>query len=78
MLSGPSFSSAFVISMISLILSDFPLTCFHLTEASNLLFRVFSYALVCTVVREYHVMFLFIIIHLFRTCFTANLFYLQN
>ena len=78
MILGPSFSWAFVISMISLIFSGFPLTCFHLTEASNLLFCIFSYTIVCAVVREYHEMFLFIIIYLFSTCFAMNLFYLQN
>ena len=34
MLSGPSFRSPLVFSVNSLILSDFPLTSFHLAEAS--------------------------------------------
>ena len=34
MLSGPSFRSAFALSIISLILSGFPLISFHLAEAS--------------------------------------------
>ena len=53
MLSGPSFRSAFVFSINSLILSGFPLTSFHLAEASLSVFAWF-YTLVCAVVEKYH------------------------
>ena len=53
MLSDPSFRSAFVFSINSLIFSGFPLTSFHLAEAS-----LFNYEWRCTfecaVVRKYH------------------------
>ena len=48
MLSGPSFRSNFVFSINSLILSGFPLTTFHLAEA--------SLSLVSAVVQKYHEM----------------------
>ena len=56
MSSGPSFSSAFIFSVNSLILSNFPLTCFHLAEASISVFK-WLYTLVCAVVQKYHKMF---------------------
>ena len=55
MLSGPSFRSAFVFSINSLILSGFPLTSFHLAEASLSVFS-WLYTLVCAVVQKYHEM----------------------
>ena len=55
MLSGPSFRSAFVFSINSLILSGFPLISFHLTEASLSAFSWF-YTLVCAVAQKYHEM----------------------
>ena len=55
MLSGPSFRSAFVFSITSLILSVFPLTSFHLTEPSLPVF-LWLYTLVCAVVQKYHEM----------------------
>ena len=56
MLSGSSCRSAFVFSINSLILSDFPLTSFHLTKASLSAFS-WLYILVCAVVQKYHKMF---------------------
>ena len=55
MLSGPSFRSAFVFSINSLILSGFSLTSFHLAEASLSVF-LWLYTLVCAVVQKYHEM----------------------
>ena len=55
-LSGPSFRSAFVFSIKSLILSGFPLTSFHLVEASLSSFS-WLYTLVCAVVQKYHEMY---------------------
>ena len=55
MLSGPSFWSTFVYSINSLILPDFPLTSFHLAEASLSTFSWF-YTLVCAVVQKYRKM----------------------
>ena len=55
MLSGPSFKSAFVFSINSLILPGFPFTSFHLAEASLPAFSQF-YTLVCAVIQKYHVM----------------------
>ena len=46
MLSGPSFRSAFVFSIDSLILSGFPLTTLHLAKASRSDFS-WLYTLVC-------------------------------
>ena len=54
-LSGPSNRSTFVSSINSLILSDFSLTSFHLSEASLSSFSWF-YSLVCAVVQKYHEM----------------------
>ena len=56
MLSGPSFRWAFVLSISSLILSGFPLTSFHLTEASLSTF-LWLYVLVWAAVKKkYHEM----------------------
>ena len=55
MLSGPSFKSAFVFSINSLILSGFPLTSFHLAEPSLSAFS-WLYTLACEVVQKYHEM----------------------
>ena len=54
MLSCPSFSSVFVFSINSLILSGFPLT-FHLTEASLSAFS-WLFTLECAVIQQYHKM----------------------
>ena len=48
MLPGPSFRSTFVFSISSLILSGFPLTSFHLAEASLPAFFVVLYSCVCS------------------------------
>ena len=48
MLSGPSFRSAFVFIVNSLILSSFPLTSFHLFEASLICFSVILCSCVCS------------------------------
>ena len=80
MLSGPSFRSASVFNINSLILSGFPLTSFPLAEASLSAFS-WLYILVCAVVQKYHEMsfiFLFIIIHILSTHFAINLFYWHN
>ena len=55
MLSGPSFRSAFVFSINSLILSSFPLTYFHLAEAPLSAFS-WLYTFVCTVAQTYQEM----------------------
>ena len=63
MLSGPSFRSAFVFNINSLILSGFPLTFFHLVEALLSAFP-WIYTLVCAVVQKYHKMsFIYIYSH---------------
>ena len=80
MLSGPSFRSASVFNINSLILSGFPLTSFPLAKASLSAFS-WLYTLVCAVVQKYYEMsfiFLFIIIHIFSTRFAINLFYWHN
>ena len=77
MLSGPSFTPAFVFSINSLILSVFLLTSFHLAEASLSPFS-WLYTLVCAVVQKYHEMSFIYIIHIFITHFTINLFYLHD
>ena len=51
MLSGPSFRPTFVFSLNSLILSGFPLTSFHLAEASLSVFS-WLYTLVNAVVQN--------------------------
>ena len=56
MLSGPSFRSAFVFSINSLILSDFLLISFQLAEASLSAVSWF-YTVACVVVQKYHEMF---------------------
>ena len=76
MLPGPSFRSAFVFSINLLILSGFPLTSFHLAEASLSAF-LWLYTLVCAVGQKYYEMS-FIIVHIFSTHFAINLFYLHN
>ena len=55
MLSDPSFMSAFVFSIQSLILPGLPLSSFHLAEASLSALLCF-YALVCAVVQKYQEM----------------------
>ena len=75
MLSGPSFRWAFVLIINLLILSGFPLTSFHLTEASLSTF-LWLYALVCAAVEKYHEMSF--INHIFRIHFAIYLFYLHN
>ena len=51
MLPGPSFRSAFIFSINSLILPGFPLTCFNLVEATLSAF-LWLYALVCAVAQN--------------------------
>ena len=75
MLSGPSFRWAFVLIINLLILSGFPLTSFHLTEASLSTF-LWLYALVCAAVEKYHEMPF--INHIFRIHFAIYLFYLHD
>ena len=58
MSSGSSFRSAFVFSINSLILSGFPLTSFHLAEASLSAFS-WLYSLVCAAIQKYHEMSFF-------------------
>ena len=55
MLSGPSFRSAFVLSINSLVLYGFHLTSFYLAEASLSAF-LWLYTLACAVVQQYHEM----------------------
>ena len=55
MLSDPSFRSAFIFSINSLILSGFPLTSFHSAEISLSAFS-WLYTLMCAIVQEYHEM----------------------
>ena len=55
MSSGPSFRSAFFFSINSLILSGFPLTTFHLAEASLFAF-LWLYTAVCAVIQKYQEM----------------------
>ena len=71
MLSGPSFRTAFVFSINSLILYGFLLTFFHLAEAS-----AFSwlYTLACAVVQKYHEMSFIIIIYIYGTHFESTYF----
>ena len=71
MLSGPSFRSAFVFSINSLILSGFPLTSFHLAEASLSAFR--GFILLCVQLPK-----IIYNIHIFGIHFPINLFYLHN
>ena len=55
MLSGPSFRSDIIFNINSLILFAFPLTSFHLAEASLSAFS-WLYTLVCVVAQKYHEM----------------------
>ena len=55
MFSGPSFRSAFVFSIKSLVLFGFPLT-FHLAQASLSAF-LWLYTLLFAVAQKYHEMF---------------------
>ena len=77
MLSSPSFRSAFVFSVNSLILSGFPLTSFHLAEASLSAFS-WLYTLVCAVVQKYYEMsfiyncLIFLLLFLQSTCFICK------
>ena len=65
------------VSINSLIMSGFPLTSFHLAEASLSAFlRICT--IVCAVVQKYTKCLLFIIIHIFSTHFAINLFHLRN
>ena len=75
MLSGPSFRSPFVFSINSFILSGFPLTSFHLVDASLSAFS-WLYTLVCAVVSIKCL--LSIINHIFSTYFAINLFFFHN
>ena len=78
MLSGPSFRSAFVFSISPLILSDFPLTSFHLAEASLLYLLLRGFILLrVQLSKNIKKCLLFIIIHIFSTHFAINLFYLH-
>ena len=56
MLSSPTFKSAFAFSMNSLILPGFPLTSFHLAEASVFALS-WHYTLACAFVQKYHKMY---------------------
>ena len=74
MLPGPSFRSTFVFSINSLILSGFPLTSFHLAEASLSAFS-WLYTLVSSIVQKYHEMlqlFTFLVLILQSTCFICT------
>ena len=77
MLSGPSFRLAFVSFFInSLILSDFPLTSFHLTEASLIYLLLRDFIVLCVQLsKDIKKCLLFVIIHIFSTHFAINLFY---
>ena len=55
MLSGPSFRSTFAFSITSLTLSGFPVTYFHLAEASLSAFS-WLYTLECAVIQKYREM----------------------
>ena len=77
MLSGPSFRSPLVFSIKSLILSDFPLTSFHLAEASLSAF-LWLFTFECAVSKNITKCLLSIVVHIFSTHFAINLFYLHN
>ena len=78
MLSGPSFRSAFVFSINPLILSDFPLTSFHLAEASLLYLLLRGFILLrVQLSKNIKKSLLFIIIHILvlllkSTCFICT------
>ena len=74
---GPTFRAAFVFSTNSLILSGFPLTSFHLAEASLSAFS-WLHTLECGVIQKYHEMsFIYNYSH-FSSHFAIDLFYLHN
>ena len=58
----------------SLILSSFPLTSFHLADAS----LYYLYYCVCSCPKNDEMSFIYIVIHIFSTHFAINLFYLHN
>ena len=74
MLSDPSFKFALVFSINSSILSGFPLACFHLAEASYLLFH--GFILLCVQLSKNITKF--IIFHIFVTHFATRRFYILN
>ena len=67
----------FRFSINSLILSGFPLTSFYLAEASLSAFP-WHYTLVCKLSKNITKCLLFMIIHIFSTHFSINLFYKYN
>ena len=77
MLSGPSFRSAFVFIINSLILSGFPLTSFHLAEASLSTFCGFI-PLRVQLSKTITKCLLFAIIYIFNAHFGIDLLYLHN
>ena len=77
MLSGSSFSSAFVFSFNSLILSGFPLTSIHLAAASQSAF-LWLYTLSVQLFKNITKCLLFMIMHIFSAHFAIDLFYLHN
>ena len=78
MLLGFSFSSAFVFSINSLILSVFPLSSFHSAEASRSAFSWLYTHLCVQLSKNITKCLLFIIIQMFSTYFAINLLYLHN
>ena len=77
MLLGPSFRLAFVFSINLSNLSGFPLTSFHLNEASLSVFLWFVYTLK-QLSKNITKCLLFIIIHIFSTHFAISLFNFNN
>ena len=77
MLSSSSLRSDFVFSINSLILPGFPLTSFHLAEASLSTF-LWLYTFVCAAVQNIKKCLLFVIIHIFRTHFAIMLVFLKT
>ena len=76
MLPDPSFRSAFVFSINSLILPGFPLTSLHLTEASLSAF-LWLYTVVCALAQKILLNVVYNYSH-FSTHFAISLFYLHN
>ena len=79
MLSGPSFRSAFIFSINSLILSGFPLTSFHLAEALLSAF-LWLYTLVCAKISR-HVFYLQLFtffVHILQSTCCFFWFFLHN
>ena len=77
MLPGPSFRSTFVFSINSLILSGFPLSSFHLSEASISAYW-WLYTLAWAVLQKYRAKcLLLIVICIFSTHFAIKLFHLH-